>query len=156
MTQGWPLAVGAVSRRRGFRGDVRDLGRRAPTGSQLDDGGLRLQLVVQALAASRDLDEALAIVVNQALAGLGADTAIVGLISPDGHLEDRRQPRTRPVDAAGLRPDEPSVALPITDCVRSGSRCAHEPGRAQRALPALASHYETAPRRSRCHSSGAK
>ena len=65
MTQGW-LAVGAVSRRRGTQTSATSGGEHT-TGSQLDDGGLRLQLVVQALAASRDLDEALAIVVNQAL-----------------------------------------------------------------------------------------
>lgn len=111
----------------------------------LDDGGVRLQLVVQALAASHDLDEALAIVVNQSLAGLGADGAVVGLLNDDDQLHIVASHGLDPATTQVFDPMAITVALPITDCVRK-----REPvwlttlAERDERYPVLAGHYVTA------------
>jgi PAS domain S-box-containing protein len=111
----------------------------------LDDGTVRFQLVAQALASSTEVAEALTIVLSQALAGLQADSGVVGLLDEQGRLRVKVTEGMEPGVADAFDPMPITAAVPLTDCIRIGEAVwlTTLPERDER-YPALAGHYETA------------
>jgi serine phosphatase RsbU (regulator of sigma subunit) len=96
-----------------------EMGKGAPAAPIAPDDG-RLSMVIQALAGSSDLDEALAIVVRQGLAGLAGDAAVVVLrndVDPDS-LDVVAYHGMDPATVDQFDPMPIDAPLPITDCVR--------------------------------------